>query len=106
MSQQNIYPMKGWHLENMKKTIIKYVTGLLDTATLYQRKQHIKYSGNLSKVHKSITFDIRHGVTTMEVLDFLEKVRYGREFANIRDKEESMERLDLIKIHFTTPMPY
>jgi hypothetical protein len=60
----------------------------------------------LSKVHKSIAFDIRHGVTTMEVLDFLEKVRYGREFANIRDKEESMERLDLIKIHFTTPMPY
>ena len=71
--------MKEWHLENMKKTIIKYVTGLLDTATLYQRKQHKKYSGNLSKVHKSITFDIRQGVTTMEVLDFLEKVRYGRE---------------------------
>jgi hypothetical protein len=57
MSQQKIYPMKEWHLENMKKTVIKYVTGLLDTATLYQRKQHKKYSGNLSKVHKSIAFD-------------------------------------------------
>ena len=57
MSQQNIYPMKEWHLENMKKTVIKYVTGLLDTATLYQRKQH-KSIGNLSKVHKSIAFDI------------------------------------------------
>ena len=106
ISQQNIYSNKEWHLENMKKTIIKYVTGLLDTATIYQRKQHKKYSGNLSKVHKSIAFDVRHGVTTMEVLDFLEKVRYGPEFANIRDKEGSMERLDLIKIHFTTPMPY
>jgi hypothetical protein len=98
--------MREWHLENMKKTVMKYVTGLLDTATLYQKKQHKKYGGYLSKVHKSIAFDIRHGVTTMEVLDFIERVRNDLEFANIRDKEGSMERLDLIKIHFTTPMPY
>jgi hypothetical protein len=106
ISQQGIYPMKEWHLENMKKTVIKYVTGLLDSATLYQRRQHKKYSGNLSMVHKSIAFDIRHGVTTMEVLDFIEKVRNDLEYANIRDKEGGMERLDLLKIHFTTPMPY
>jgi hypothetical protein len=79
---------------------------LLDSATLYQRRQHKKYSGNLSMVHKSIAFDIRHGVTTMEVLDFIEKVRNDLEYANIRDKEGGMERLDLLKIHFTTPMPY
>ena len=98
--------MKEWHLENMKKTVLKYVTGLSDTATSYQRKQYKKYSGNLAKVHKSIAFDIRHGVTTIEVLDFLDKVKNDLEFANIRNIESSMERLDLIKIHFATPMPY
>jgi hypothetical protein len=106
MLQQNSYPMKEWHLENMKKTVVKYVTGLSDTATSYQRKLHKKYGGNIAKVHKSIAFDIRHGVTIIEVLDFLDKVRNDFEFANIRDIEGSMERLDLIKIHFTTPMPY
>jgi hypothetical protein len=98
--------MKEWHLENMKKTVLRYVTGLSDTATSYQRRQYKKYSGNLSKIHKSIAFDIKHGVTTIEVLDFLDKVRNDHEFANIRDKEGSIERLDLIKIHSTTPMQY
>ena len=98
--------MKEWHLENMKKTVLKYVAGLSDTATSYQKRQHKKYSGNLAKIHKSIAFDIKHGVTAIEVLDFLDKVRNGHEFANIRDKEGSIERLDLIKIHSTTPMPY
>jgi hypothetical protein len=90
----------------MKKTVLKYVTGLSDTATSYQRRQYKKYSGNLSKIHKSIAFDIKHGVTTIEVLDFLDKVRNDHEFANIRDKEGNIERLDLIKIHSATPMPF
>jgi hypothetical protein len=98
--------MKEWHLENMKKTVLKYVTGLSDTATSYQRRQYKKYGGNLSKIHKSIAFDIKHGVTTIEVLDFLDKVRNDHEFANIRNKEGSIERLDLIKINSTTPMQY
>jgi hypothetical protein len=98
--------MKEWHLENMKKTVLKYVTGLPDTATSYQKRQYKKYSGNLAKIHKSIAFDIKHGVTAIEVLDFLDKVRNGHEFANIRDKEGSIERLDLIKVRSTTPVPY
>jgi hypothetical protein len=98
--------MREWHLENMKKTIVKYVSGLSDTATSNQRKQHKKYSGNLAKVHQSIAFDIRHGVRIEEVLDFLDKIRSEPEFADIRDKEGSMERLDMIEVHFSTPMPY
>src|SRR5215217_101683 len=75
---QNSYPMKDWHLEHMQKTIVKYVTGLSDTATSYQRRQHKKYGGKLAYTHKSIAFDIRHGVTTVEVLNFLDKVRNDR----------------------------
>ena len=39
---QNSYPMKEWHLENMKKTIVKYVTGLSENTTSYQKRQHKK----------------------------------------------------------------
>jgi hypothetical protein len=104
--QQNSYPMKEWHLENMKKTVLRYVTGLPATATSYQKRQYKKYSGNLSKIHKSIAFDVKHGVTTIEVLEFLDKVRNDFEFVTIREIEGSMERLDLIKIRSPTSMSY
>ena len=104
--QQNSYPTKEWHLENMKKTVVKYVTGLLDNATLDQKRHHKKYSSNLAWVHKRVTSDIKHGVTVGEILDFLDKIRSSNEFANIRNKESSLDRLDLVKIHFSTPMPY
>jgi hypothetical protein len=91
---QNSYPMKEWHLENMKKTIVKYVTGLS------------KNAGNLANVHRNIDFDIKHGVTIQEVLVFLDKIRNAPEFSNVREIEGSIERLDLIKIHFSSPMPY
>jgi hypothetical protein len=106
MLQQNSYPMKEWHLENMKKTIVKYVTGLLDNATLDQKQHHKKYNGNMAWVHKSVATDIKHGVSLGEILNFLDKIRSSNEFANIRNKEGSLERLDLVKIHFSTPMPY
>ncbi|MGA7690908.1 MAG: hypothetical protein WBL49_01150 [Nitrososphaeraceae archaeon] len=75
MIQQNSYPMKEWHRENMQKRVIKYVIGLSDDATSYQKKQHKKYGGNIANVYKNIDFDIRHGVTREEVLLFLDKVR-------------------------------
>ena len=106
LQQQNCYPMKDWHLENMKKTIVKYATGLSDNATSYQRKQYKKYTGNLANVHRNIQYDIKHGVTIEEVLSFLDEVKNDPKFVSVREKEGGMARLDLLKIHFTTPMPY
>ena len=77
--------MKEWHLENMKKTAVKYVTGLSENASSFQKRQH----------------DIRHGVTIDEVVAFLDKIRDDVSYADIRDKEgNSMERLGLLKKHF------
>ena len=89
----------------MKKTVVKYVTGLLDNTTL-DKRHHRKYGGNLAWVHKRVTTEIKHGVTVGEILDFLDKIRTSNEFSDLRKKEGSLERLDLIKIHFSTPMPY
>ena len=89
----------------MKKTVVKYVTGLLDNVPL-DKRHHKKYSSNLAWVHKSVTTDIKHGVTVGEILNFLDKIRSSNEFAELRNKEGSLDKLDLIKIHFSTPMPY
>jgi hypothetical protein len=101
IQNQNSYPMKEWHLENMKKTAVKYVTGLLENASSWQKKQHKKYGGRISNVQRSIDFDIRHGVTKDEVVTFLDKIRDDASYAEIRDKEcNSLERLSLLKKHF------
>jgi hypothetical protein len=111
IQNQNSYPMKDWHLENMKKTAVKYVTGLSENASSYQKRQYKKYGGNLFNVRRNIDFDIRHGVAKEEVLTFLAKVRNDSEFSSIREKEGSMERLNEIEKHYipaaiTTSVPF
>ena len=56
---QNSYPMKKWHFEHMQKTIVKYVSGISESASSYQKKQHKKYGGNM---------DLSAGISTL-ILD-------------------------------------
>jgi LPS O-antigen subunit length determinant protein (WzzB/FepE family) len=93
--QHNDYPMREWHLENMKKTIVKYVGGLSedDAKSKYKMKLHRKYKGNLAYVRKSIDIDIRHGVTREEVTEYLDKILNDPSFSDIRKSEGSKERI-------------
>jgi hypothetical protein len=101
IQNQNSYPMKDWHLENMKKTAVKYVTGLSENASSYQKRQYKKYGGKITNVQRSIDFDIKHGVSKDEVVTFLDKIRDDASYADIRDNEgNSLERLSLLKKHF------
>jgi hypothetical protein len=52
--------MKKWHFEHMQKTIVKYVSGISESASSYQKKQHKKYGGNIGYVRRNIDFDIKH----------------------------------------------
>ncbi len=92
--KQNSYPLKDWHFEHMQKTIIKYISGMSETATPYQKRQYKKYSGNLAKVQRNIAFDIRHGVTREEVNIFLERIRNDSSYSDVRKIVGSSERLD------------
>jgi hypothetical protein len=82
----------------MQKTILKYVSGLSDNATPFQKKQHKKYGGNLANVHRNIEFDIKHGVTREEVTVFLDKVRNDSSFSNVRKSVGSKERLEQLQV--------
>jgi hypothetical protein len=72
--KQNSYPLKDWHFEHMQKTIVKYVSGISEYATPYQKKMHRKYNGKIGYVRRNINFDIKHGVTRDEVIGFLNKI--------------------------------
>ena len=82
----------------MQKTIVKYVSGLSDNATSFQKKQHKRYGGNLANVHRNIEFDIKHGVTREEVAVFLDKVRNDSSFSNVRQSVGSKERLEQLQV--------
>ena len=90
--------MKDWHLEHMQKTILKYVSGISDNATSFQKKQHKKYGGNLLNVRRNIEFDIKHGVTREEVTEFLYKVENDSSFSDVRKSKGSKERIKELEI--------
>ena len=64
----------------MQKTIVKYVSGISDDATYFQKKIHRKYNGKIGYVRRNIDFDIKHGVARDEVIAFLGKIRMTRHF--------------------------
>ena len=96
---QNNFPMQEWHVEHMEKTVLKYVTGLSESASVWEKKQHKRYA-KISIVCRQIDYDIKHGVTSEQVLTLLQKIRTHSSFSDLLKNEGSLKRLDEIKEHF------
>ena len=95
--------MKQWHAEHMQKTVVKYVKGLSENASGFEKRNHKKYC-NLTYICKQIEYDIKHGVTEEEVTSVLHKVRHHPSSSEIHDKRgESKARLEEIEVHFREP---
>lgn len=92
--------MKEWHVEHMQKTIVKYVTGLSENASAFQKRNHKKYGG-LNYICRQIEYDIKHGVTEKEIISMLQKVRNHSSYSKLREGNGSMERLKEVEVHFT-----
>jgi uncharacterized protein YlbG (UPF0298 family) len=105
LTQNSSFPMREWHVEHMKKTILKFVTGLPVNANSYQKRQHKRY-GRLTNICRQIEYDIVHGVTNEEVLSTLQEIRNHSSFSNLRKVDGSIERLDEMEKHFASmPLP-
>ena len=96
---QNSFPMTEWHIEHMEKLVIKFVTGLSENATNWEKKQNKRYN-KISIVCRQIEYDIKHGVTVQQVLMHIQKIRTHSSFLNLLKKEGSSNRLDQLKEHF------
>jgi hypothetical protein len=94
--------MKEWHVEHMQKTVVKYVKGLSENASSYEKRNHKKYGG-LNHICRQIEYDVKHGVTEQEVMRMLRKVRDDSSFLDLRNGNGSMQRLDEIESHFIKP---
>ena len=78
--------MKDWHVKHMQDTIVKYLRGLPEGATRYQRKIYKKYGG-VTKVRKIINYDIKHGVTNKELMLFLKMIKRNPSYSDLRNNE-------------------
>ena len=91
--------MREWHVKHMENTLIKFVTGLAEDASRWERRINNKY-GKIGRVSKRIEYDIKHGVTNKQVCSFLQLLRTASSFSEVRAHNGSMERLDEIQAYF------
>lgn len=91
--------MKEWHIQHMEKTIIKYIKGLPQNATAWERRQHRRYGG-ITRVYRQINYDIKHGVTNEQVLELLEAIKNDSSYVELRNDVDCMDRLTEIESMF------
>jgi hypothetical protein len=92
--------MREWHVMHMEKTVIKFVTGLSDNASRWEKRQNKRY-GRITNVCRQISYDIKQGVTNEQVLLLLQKIRNDSSFSSLRQNNNGfIERLDQVEKHF------
>ena len=79
----NLFPMRDWHVKHVHDIIIKYLTGLPENASRWQKKLNKKY-GNLAQVTKRIQYDLKHGVERQEVVAFLALIKTDQAYLELR----------------------
>jgi hypothetical protein len=99
---QNSFPMKEWHVLHMEKTIVKFVKGLSDKASLWEKRQHKRY-GTIANCCRQIDYDMKHGVTNDQVLSLLSKMRTHSSYSALRETQGYLERLNEVQKHFSQP---
>ena len=93
---QNSFPMKEWHLEHVEKTIKKFITGLSETASIWEKRQHKRY-GTIANCCKQVDYDLKHGVTIDEVIQVLHKIKHDETFAPVMQSENAILRFNEIE---------
>jgi hypothetical protein len=91
--------MREWHVKHMEKTVIKFVTGLSENATMWEKRQNKRY-GRISSICRQVGYDIKQGATIEQVLLLLQKIRNDSSFSNLQKNDGSMERLNELDKHF------
>ncbi|MPZ05729.1 MAG: hypothetical protein GEU26_04815 [Nitrososphaeraceae archaeon] len=76
----------------MEKTVIKYIKGLPDNATAWEKRQHRRYGGR-TRVCRQINYDIKHGVTNEQVLELLQAIKTDSSYLYLRNEVDCMDRL-------------
>jgi hypothetical protein len=85
--------MRDWHLEHVEKVILRYIKGLSDDASSFEKRNFKKYS-NVTSCSKQIEYDMKHEVTAEEVIAVMQKIRHDDSYSEFRQIQEAVQGLD------------
>jgi hypothetical protein len=88
-----------WHVKHLEKVVLKFVTGLAENATSWEKRMNKRY-GRINNVARQINYDIKQGATYDQVLLLLQRIRNDSSFSSLRDNNGSLERLAELEKHF------
>lgn len=98
----NNFAMKDWHLEHVEKVIVRYIKGIPPDASSFEKRNFKKYS-TISSCSRQIEYDVKHGVTTEEVLAIMQRIRYDEYYSELRGNPETVQRLDDLERQISPP---
>jgi GTP1/Obg family GTP-binding protein len=82
---QNSFAMREWPVKHMEKIVVKFVTGLPENATAWEKIQNKRY-GKITSICRQISYDIKHGGTIEQVIMLLQKIRNDSSFSSLQKK--------------------
>lgn len=82
----------------MELTLVKFVRGLSENATLWELALNNKY-GKIGRVRKRIEYDIKHGLRKMKPLH-LQFIRNDSNYDEVRSGKGSMGRLNKMQSYY------
>ena len=91
--------MMEWHVKHLEKVVLKFVTGLAENATSWEKRMNKRY-GRINNVARQINYDIKQGATYDQVLLLLQRIRNDSSFSSLRDNNGSLERLGELEKYF------
>ena len=95
--------MIEWHVKHLEKVVLKFVTGLAENATSWEKRMNKRY-GRINNVCRQINYDIKQGATNDQVLLLLQRIRNDSSFSQLRNNNGSLERLGELEKHFQQPL--
>lgn len=98
----NNYAMREWHLEHVEKVILRYMKGIPPDASSFEKRNFKKYS-TISSCSKQIEYDIKHGVTSEQVSELMNKIRNDESYSEIRQNQDAIQRLDELERQLNSP---
>ena len=96
--------MIEWHVKHLEKVVLKFVTGLAENATSWEKRMNKRY-GRINNVCRQINYDIKQGATNDQVLLLLQRIRNDSSFSQLRNNNGSLERLGELEKHFQAATP-
>jgi len=90
--------MKEWHVKHMQDIVVKYLNGLPEGASRFQRRMYKKYGG-VTNVSKTIEYDLKHGATKNDIISFLVTLKTEDSFSELRMVNGFDERMYQLEVN-------